>query len=80
MSTAASKNSETITHYFNQDTKERTVYNNIQDNIYQICAKKKTLILIVDSFSYCEEDKTYLNGIINKIAQTKCPIVILTSN
>jgi hypothetical protein len=70
--------SDTITHYFTLDTKERTVYNIIQDNIYQLCAKKKTLILIVDSFS-SEDDKTYLSGIINKISTTKCPIVILTS-
>jgi hypothetical protein len=71
---------ESITHYFTHDTKVRNVYNIIQDNIYQICAKKKTLILIVDSFTQTEDDKIYLNGIINKISNTKCPIIILTNN
>lgn len=76
--TTSTTASETITHYFTQDTKERSIYNTIQDNVYRICAKKKTLILIVDSFKN-EDDKTYLNGIINKISLTKCPIIILTS-
>jgi hypothetical protein len=37
------------------------------------------LALIVDKFTNLDEDKTYLNNIINRISTTKSPIVILTS-
>jgi hypothetical protein len=74
------KSTAPITHWFQQDTKERMLFNTIQDNIYQICAKKKTLILIVDSFSHYEDDKNYLNSIMEKISTSKCPIVILTKS
>ncbi len=68
-----------ITKYFAQDTKERKIYNNINSNLIKFLNKKKTLILLSDSFSNFEESKSYINSIIGKINDTKCPIVILTS-
>lgn len=68
-----------ITTYFNQDTRERKIYNLIKDNILKFLKLKKTLILLNDTFANVDEAKTYINNIMTKINDSKCPIVILTS-
>ena len=68
-----------ITNYFSHDTKERKIYNTINHNILKFLNMKKTLILIIDTFTNNEEAKSYINSIISKINDTKCPIIILTS-
>lgn len=69
-----------ITKYFNQDTRERKIYNVINSNILKFLNMKKTLILLSDSFANIEEAKSYVSSVMGKINDTKCPIVILTSN
>jgi hypothetical protein len=66
-----------VTDYFLRDEREKNIYSFIQNNVYALCAKKKTLTLIVDKFQD-EEDKQYFNNIVAKISNTKSPIVILT--
>jgi len=68
-----------ITKYFNQDTKERKIYNVINHNILKLLNMKKTLILLSDSFANIEEAKSYVSSVMGKINDTKCPIVFLTS-
>ena len=65
----------------NDDSFEYKMFDNFQRNIFDISLSKRTLILIVDTFSPVDdENKQYLSNIISKIPATKCPIVILTNN
>jgi len=69
-----------ITKYFNHDTRERKIFNIINSNILKLLNMKKTLILLSDAFANVEEAKSYVSSVMGKINDTKCPIVILTSN
>lgn len=65
----------------NDESFEYKMFDNFQRNIFDISLSKRTLILIVDTFSPIDdENKQYLSNIISKIPSTKCPIVILTNN
>ena len=66
---------------YNNNSIEYKSFDMLQKNIFNIAKTKKTLILIVDTFTPNDENnKLYLSNIIAKIPKTKCPIIILTNN
>ena len=72
-----------INSYFQTNTKEHKIFQKLQNNVYTYCSKAKTAIVISDSFTSpltADVDKKYFNNIINKITQTKCPIIVVTNN
>ena len=74
------KENNSTTSSINRNSQEYIVLENFKQNVFNICLKKKTLILISDSLNMSDENKEYLNQIIKKIPDSKCPIVILTNN
>lgn len=80
LSNGHSNTRKDITKYFLQDTNERKIFNTINHNTLKFLNMKKTLILIIDSFHNIDEAKSYISLVMTKICDTKCPIVILTSN
>ena len=74
------KENNSTTSSINRNSQEYIVLENFKQNVFNICIKKKTLILISDSLNMNDENKEYLNQIIKKIPDSKCPIVILTNN
>lgn len=77
-STDSTRNNS-ITNYFNKNTKENNLFKTIQNKIFQYCNKEKSLILIVDSFNEPTSHK-FLVNIINKISGSKCPIIVLSND
>ena len=73
-------NNTDIKGYFRENTKEHKLFTQLQNNLFLYCTKAKTAIIIADSFLEKEIDKRYFNNILIKIAQTKCPIIILSNN
>ena len=72
-----------INFYFQTNTKEHKIFQKLQNNVYTFCSKAKTAIVISDSFTStltADVDKKYFNNIINKITQTKCPVIVVTNN
>lgn len=64
-----------------KNTNEYKIFENFQNNLFDISLNKKTLILITDTFTPVDDDnRNYLSSIISKIPSTKCPIIILTNN
>ena len=63
-----------------RNSQEYQILENFKQNIFTSYCKKKTLILISDFFNMTDENKDYLNQIIKKIPDSKCPIIILTNN
>ena len=74
------KENNSTTSSINRNSQEYIVFENFKQNVFNICLKKKTLILISDFLNMNDENKEYLNQIIKKIPDSKCPIVILTNN
>ena len=64
----------------NDNTPNIESIKNIVENIRNIGSTQKNLILICDQFLNFEEDRNFFHTLVKIVSNSKCPVVVVTSN